>query len=298
MLPWLLAVPVAATVEASAVAAPLRLPHQAKQAIRLKQRPRRWQPRVPAFFKLALAPASRLDAVRWHAPGFDPAWQWRSGSQAVFTSNVGQFERGAAALGSRHRLSGFFYQAQPLLHGHLVGHVDHQALRFSEPRYNYASLMGSVSLTHMLSPRVHLFEGGAMLDRQAQATTDLAVLDTSLFAGVGTYGNLGATGAWAATVSAERIAAQALRDSYYGQSLRLRALGPLGTQATVQGQLTVQRIDPVVRTTPFLRAYLEGTVDRVVWAGLHLGLQSQLGFQARDTRDVYFTAGPYLQVAF
>jgi hypothetical protein len=231
--------------------------------------------------------------------GRDPIWQWRSSSQALFTSNVGQFERGAAAWGTRHRMMGFYYEPLPLAKGAVVAHLDHQALRFTNPRYDYQSLLGSVALAHPLAPHLHVFEGGAMLDRQPLNATDLALVDTSLYAGLGTFGNLGPTAAWSATLTAERVAATALAESYYGQALKLRFLKDWGGLATLNTQATLQRIDPVVRTTPYFRGYLEGSLDRFLLANVKAGVQGQAGIETGvQGQQAFFVLGPYMQVTF
>jgi hypothetical protein len=159
--------------------------------------------------------------------------------------------------------------------------------------------LGSFALTHPLAPHLHLFEGGAMLDRQPLNATDLALLDTSLYAGLGMFGNFGPAHAWSAALTAERVAATSVAESYYGQALKLRYMGRLGSLATLGGQATLQRIDPVVRTTPYFRGYLEGSVERLLWAGVRSGLQAQLGLEnGSQGGQSFFVLGPYMQVAF
>ncbi|MDB5101756.1 MAG: hypothetical protein JWM80_6177, partial [Cyanobacteria bacterium RYN_339] len=260
--------------------------------------------RPPALARalgLAASPAKAAEqALRgFKLGGRDPLWQWRTSSQALYTSNVGQFERGAPAWGTRHRMMGFFYEPVPIARGAVVAHVDHQALRFTEPRYDYQSLLGSFALTHPVVPHLHLFEGGAMLDRQPLNATDLALLDTSLYAGLGVFGNFSPTSAWSTTLTVERVAAPSLAQSYYGQALKLRYLGQLGGVATLAGQATVQRIDPVVRTTPYFRGYLEGSLERLLLAGVRAGVQTQLGLEnGSQGRQAFCVVGPYMQVTF
>lgn len=261
---------------------------------------RAWE-RTPLLARALARPiaAARAFGSPWHAPGFDPAWQWRTSSQVLYTSNTAPFEGGTPAWGTRHRLTGFFYQEEPVLRGFAVAHVDQQAMRFTDPRLDYQSLLGTLAFTHPILPHLHVFEGGAAQDREPTNVGDYALVDTSLYAGLGAFGDFGPDAAWGATLTAERVAAASLRESYYGQSLRLLYLNTFGHSAVVRGQATVQRIDPVVRTIPFVRGYLEASVERVVGAGMHLGLQAQLGVQQTATmRDAFVVGGPYMQVSF
>lgn len=228
----------------------------------------------------------------------DASWRWRAMSQMLLSTNIAHFNRGPSVAGARLSYQGTHRSYQPLVKGFLLGHIEQQTLRFAEPRYDYGSLVTSMALSHPINSWLHVFEGGAMLVSAANALQGLSFLDTDLFAGIGTYGAGPGNGLWYGTLTAERMAARALQDSYYGQTLRL------GYQVGVasmdfQIQATVQRVDPMILSSATYRAYAQSSMEREVASGVRLGIRALLGSQQRPESFSWFTeGGPYLQASF
>lgn len=246
----------------------------------------------PAFATRAFeeAPSQR--------PVDDRAWRWRTMSQMLLSTNIGHFNRGPSLAGARLSYQGTHRSHQPTMRGYLLCHIEQQTLRFAESRYDYGSLVSSLALSHPVTPWLHVFEGGAMRASVANAFQTMSLLDTDLFGGVGTYGAGPANGLWYGTLSAERMAAGTLRDSYYGQSLRLGyQIGVASMDVQIQG--TVQRVDPMILSKASYRAYVYSAVDRALSSRAHIGVRALLGTQQSPESFSWFTeGGPYLQATF
>lgn len=245
-----------------------------------------------AFRARALEPAASL------LPAADKAWRWKAMSQMLLSSNIAHFGRGPSMAGARLSYQGIHQSYQPSMKGYLLGHVEQQTLRFAESRYDYGSLVSSLAMSHPITPWLHVFEGGALMVSQANAFRTLSFLDTDLFAGVGTYGRGPGNGLWYGTLSAERLDARALRNSYYGQSLRLGYQLKVAS-SDVQLQGTVQRVDPMIISPSTYRAFAYSTMEQELTPGLRIGLRALLGTQQSPTKFDWFTeGGPYLQATF
>lgn len=256
-----------------------------------------WGP-VKELQRLPLAAGRLPRALSWR-PGTAHAAAWREGSHFLVTSNASQFGPGPLLVGTRHRYGGHFVQAWPAVAGTLVGHLDAQLLRFTEPRFDYVNTLGSLALAHPLWPGVHLFEGAAALQRKEAYASTVNMLDGSLFAGLGFVGGLPGGGSWATSMLADRVSATDVRRAYYGQAARLRGLVPVGWGLVVTGQATLQRLDPLVRSQPFFREYLDLSLEATLWPGSRLGLLAQAGLQQRlGQAEAYVLGGPTFQLVF
>lgn len=227
----------------------------------------------------------------------DATWRWRSMSQMLLSSNIAHFSRGPSLAGARLSYQGTHRSYQPLARGYLLGHIEQQTLRFAEPRYDYGSLVGSLALSHPLTPWLHAFEGGAMLVSQANTFQALNFLDTDLFTGVGTFA-AGPAGLWYGTLTAERMTARALRNSYYGQTLRLGYQLEVAS-TDVQLQATMQRVDPMILSPSTYRAFAYSALERELSPGVRIGVRGLMGTQRSPESFSWFTeGGPYLQASF
>ncbi len=259
------------------------------------------RPAAPPFaarYQAAPYAASAREATYGLATESPKAWRWRAMSQMLLTSNVAHFGRGPSLGGARLSYQGTHQSHQPMLRGFLLGHIEQQTLRFADSRFDYGSLVTSMALSHPLTPWLHVFEGGAMMVSAANAFQTLSFLDTDLYGGLGTYGRGFANGTWYGTLSAERLDARALRNSYYGQTLRLGYQVKLAS-TDVQVQGTVQRVDPMIVSKPTYRAYAYSALEQELAPGLRVGVRALVGTQQSPETFSWFTeGGPYLQAHF
>lgn len=265
------------------------------------------QDAASAALRQALGPvlARRPRPAAGFRPAHEGAGAWKAGSHFLVTSNVAQFGAGPLLAGTRHRYGGHVVQDAPALAGVVVGHLDAQILRFTEPRFDYVNTLASLALAHPLARLhplagpLHVFEGAAALHRKEAYASTVSMLDASLFAGLGYGGALPLGGAWAASVLADRVAATDVRRAYYGQAARLRAGLPLGAGVALSGQATFQRLDPVVRSQAFYREYLDLGAEWAFRPGSRLGLLVQAGLQQRlGATEAYLLGGPTATFGF
>ncbi|MNS44550.1 hypothetical protein D3C72_769950 [compost metagenome] len=269
----------------------------------VRKRPQEpWAIEVPGLAqglvdRLRVAPAAP-EGFRWRQPALDAAWRWRSTSQMIYTSNVGLVTPEAAGWGALHRYQGSFHQGVPALRGYLMGHAEHQRLRFAEPRYDFDSMLHAMAMTHHLGGLVHAFEGGAMMYRRGAYSLANDMIDTDLFAGLGLFGNLGPLTQWSTTLTADRVTAASLSGSYYGQALRTRWSGPMPLGAWLQADAMVQRLDPVIIGAPSYRWYGDVAIEKALAARWRVALQARWGGQLGVAPAWYVQGGPSLSLWF
>lgn len=259
-------------------------------------------PSVSVGARFALKPVEKrpLPYPEWAMIG--PAsshWDWQTSSQVLFSSNVFQFNDGPSQAGARLSYRGLYRQYLPQVHGVLLGDVEQQSLRFVEPRFDYGNVVTSVALNHTLSPWIQLFEGGAMQYSKADFMPEASFLDSNLFTGAGIFGKAPGGGMWYGSLTVDRVATSLLRDSYYGQALRLGYRRLLFWNLSLQGQGTLQRVDPMVVSTPFFRSYLYGSLETRAKRGWSYGVRALSGAQQLSgTLSWYSEVGPFLQTRF
>lgn len=233
------------------------------------------------------------------------SWRWRTGSQAVFASNVLNLVQGPTGMGANLNLRGTLQQYVPEAHGHLVGYIEQQSMRFVDPSFDHGRLATSFALNHAQLPKrpflptLHLFEGGTLFYRMADRYATANYLDADLFAGVGASGLLPFGGSWFSTLTIDRMMASVLRESYYGQTFRVGATRSMNGRFQLSLQGTAQRIDPMILSTPFLRCFVHCSAESEVRPGLSLGVQALAGAQQMRTGlGTFLHTGPYLQTRF
>ena len=223
-------------------------------------------------------------------------WRWRSASKLLFSSNIMQFAKGPSAMGGGLGYQGDFQRAVPL--GNWRGYVEQQSLFFGDPRFDYGDLLVSMDWEHQPLPRYYLFEGGAMLFSMSKYL-NARFFNTSAFAGAGTFGDFPGGGIWLANLTFDQVSADALRDSYYGQSLRLGYHGALDPFVDFQLNGTLQRVDPMIRSTPFLRGFFQASIEKQIRPEISIGVNALLGARQRPNEfSTYSTFCPFLQTRF
>lgn len=226
-------------------------------------------------------------------------WDWQTSSQVLFSSNIFQFNDGPAQAGALLSYRGLYRQYLPQVHGMLLGDVEQQSLRFVEPRFDYGDVVTSVALNHTLSPWIQWFEGGAMQYSKADFMPQASFIDSNLFTGAGIFGSAPGGGMWYGSLTVDRVATSLLRDSYYGQALRVGYQRPLLWNLSLQGQGTLQRVDPMVISTPFFRSYLYGSLETRTKRSWSYGVRALSGAQQVSGKlGWYSEVGPFLQTRF
>lgn len=269
---------------------------------RVTLRPHLVEPRLPsravASFQGQRLLLRAFEEVPSHRPVADESWRWHARSQILFSSNIARFNRGPSLVGARLSYQGTHRSYQAPARGYMLGHIEQQTLRFVESRYDYGSFVSSLALSHPVTSWLHVFEGGAMMVSAANAFQPMSFLDTDLYGGLGTYGAGPLDGTWYGTLSAERIGARTLGLSYYGQTLRLGYQVRLASMdAQIQG--TVQRVDPMILSTPTYRTYAHSTLEGAWTSGVRFGVRALLGTQQSPESFSWFAeGGPYLQATF
>lgn len=215
-------------------------------------------------------------------------WKWRTESQLVHSTNLRTFGNGPAATGVRLGVRGEYQQYLPAARGYLLGALEQQTLAFSEPRYDHERLALSLAMEHPLWSRLRPFEGASLFHARTSLSPEDSLTDADFFAGLGLFEGTRQEH-WFMTLTADSFLAQR-NLGYYGQAFRLGGARP---GWSLQG--TVQRVDPIIRSTPFLRVFLQASAEKAIQP-IAFGMRLQAGAQSGEPGFAAF--GPYLQLRF
>lgn len=248
---------------------------------------------APAEDRIELTPA----AYRAHGvdsidrPGTAPGRRWVTrATSRVIQDLGGSSPLASPALGLQAAYSD---EGSPL--GFLSCHVRQEA-RFNDGLRADRTVLTGLAAVQPVLPFLSTFQGAQIQSNRPEGAN--ADLRSRMYGGLGVLRPATTSGLWYSLISVDRVANENWASSYYSQSFRLGLKQRLAGAVDLGVQGSVERIDPMVRSTAFFRAV--GELDlRLVQESFEVGTRlvlvyPQLGnFQQRNA-----ILAPYFESSF